>query len=151
MTKRGRPTTYTPELVKEICDTIASSSKGTKKLCNENSHWPSQDSLFAWLKAFPEFSEQYAQAKRIQVEVLVDEILEITDDSSQDSFINDEGKRVPNKASIERARLKIDTRKWIACKLAPRVYGKVDNTEKPISLIELMLKLSDESKIEVES
>ena len=75
--KPGRPTTYTPELANEICDSIASSSKGTKRLCKENQHWPCQDTLFTWLKIYPEFSEQYAQAKRCQIEVFIDEILDI--------------------------------------------------------------------------
>lgn len=122
-TKKGRPTVYTSELAKEICEVIASTSKGTKKLCEESQHWPCQDTLFTWLKTYPEFSEQYARAKIYQVEYLVDEMLEIADDTSNDNFLNEEGKTVVNAAAINRARLKIDTRKWMACKLVPRVYG----------------------------
>ncbi|RUQ85043.1 terminase small subunit-like protein [Legionella septentrionalis] len=121
--KRGRPTGYTSELAKEICEVIASTSKGTKKLCEENQHWPCQDTLFTWLKAYPEFSEQYAEAKKCQIEFFIDEILEISDDVSQDQFIDEQGKIVFNSQSIHRARLRIDTRKWLACKLVPRVYG----------------------------
>lgn len=36
--KKGRPTKYTEELGGEICTVIASSSKGLKTLCQENSH-----------------------------------------------------------------------------------------------------------------
>jgi hypothetical protein len=145
--KRGRPTIYSQELATEICDTIASTTKGIKRLCNDNPDWPSQDTIFSWLKTHSDFSEQYAQAKRFQVEVLVDEVIEIADDSSQDYIVDTEGKQVANNANINRARLKIDTRKWIACKLAPRVYGKgVDSTNKPLSLVELMFKLCDKSE-----
>ena len=119
----GRPTTYTPELAKEICDIIASTSKGTKKLCKENRHWPCQDTLFTWLKIYPEFSEQYAQAKRCQIEVFIDEILDIADDSSQDEVTNEQGGIVCNSEFIARSRLRIDTRKWLASKLVPRTYG----------------------------
>ncbi len=121
--KRGRPTTYTVELAQEICSRIASTSKGTKKLCEENQHWPCQDTFFTWLKTYPEFSEQYAKAKKCQIEFFVDEILEISDDASQDRLIDAQGKIVFNPQSVNRARLKIDTRKWLACKLVPRVYG----------------------------
>ncbi len=142
--KKGRSTIYSQELATEICDTIASTSKGIKRLCKDNPDWPSQDTIFSWLKTYSEFSEQYAQAKRLQVEVLIHEILEIADDSSQDYLVDDKGRYVINNANINRARLKIDTRKWIACKLAPRVYGNnVGNAEKPISLIEQILKLRD--------
>lgn len=145
--KRGRPTTYSKELATEICDTIASTNKSIKRLCNDNPDWPSQDTIFSWLKTHSDFSEQYAQAKRLQVEVLVDEILEIADDSSQDSFINNEGKHVPNNSSINRARVKINVRKWIACKLAPKVYGiRADNEVCQVSIIEQMLKSRDKNK-----
>jgi hypothetical protein len=35
--KMGRPTIFTPELAKEICDSIASSSKGTKSFVKKTS------------------------------------------------------------------------------------------------------------------
>ena len=128
--KKGRPTKYTQPLAKEICDMISASGKGTKRLCLENPHWPCQDTLFAWLKAYPEFSEQYARAKKCQIEFLVDEILEISDDASQDQLIDPQGKIVFNSQAVNRARLKIDTRKWLASKLLPRVYGsKIDDEQ----------------------
>lgn len=143
--KPGRPTGYTPELANEICDSIASSSKGTKKLCQENQHWPCQDTLFTWLKKHPEFSEQYAQAKRCQIEVFIDEILDIADDSSQDEVINAQGSIVCNSEFIARSRLRIDTRKWLAAKLVPRIYGihKPDNTSCPSLVERLMQDLID--------
>lgn len=123
LNKKGRPQKYTAELAKEICEVILTTSKGTKKLCEERPHWPCQDTFFSWLKTYPEFSEQYARAKICQVEFLVDEMLEIADDASEDSFLNEEGRTIVNGAAINRAKLKIDTRKWLACKLVPRVYG----------------------------
>ena len=129
--KPGRPTRYTPELANEICNSIASSSKGTKKLCKENQHWPCQDTLFAWLKNHPEFSEQYARAKRCQIEVFIDEILDIADDSSQDEVINEQGSVICNSEFIARSRLRIDTRKWLAAKLVPKVYGTPKNDHIP--------------------
>ena len=140
--KRGRPTTYSPELGKEICDTIASTSKGTKKLCAELSHWPCQDTLFTWLKTYSEFSEQYAQAKICQIELLVDEILEISDDASQDQYVNELGTLVANPPAIHRARLKVDTRKWLASKLVPKVYGNKIDIESNSSLSEELRQLS---------
>jgi len=143
--KPGRPTGYTPELANEICDSIASSSKGTKKLCKENQHWPCQDTLFTWLKKHTEFSEQYAQAKRCQIEVFIDEILDIADDSSQDEVINEQGSIVCNSEFIARSRLRIDTRKWLAAKLVPKIYGasKNDNTPCPTVVERLMQNLID--------
>ena len=122
--KLGRPTKYNDELVKDICNGIASSSKGTKKLCDENPHWPSQDTLFTWLKDNKEFSEQYAQAKRQQAEVLVDAMLDIVQGVAPGCLKDEHGVIVPNIALIQQARLRIDVYKWLACKLIPRIYGE---------------------------
>lgn len=116
--KQGRPTIYKLELAKEICDKIAANSKGIKRLCKENPHWPNKDTIFSWLKDNPDFSDQYARAKRCQVEVIVDDILDIADDSSCDQ-LNDKY----NTEHITRSKLRIDTRKWLASKLVPKVYG----------------------------
>jgi hypothetical protein len=120
---RGRPTTYTCELATEICNTIASTSIGTKKLCAENSHWPAQDTLFTWLKTHPEFSEQYKRAKICQVDLLVDELLDIADDASHDLVIDETGKKTYDSERVARSKLRVETRKWLASRLVPRVYG----------------------------
>lgn len=119
----GRPTDYNIEIAKEICDTVASTGSGLRTLCNKFEHWPHVDSIYAWLRKYREFSELYEQAKRDQVRALVDEILEISDDSSHDEIINDKGNVTFNAEYAARSRLRVDTRKWIACKLVPRLYG----------------------------
>ena len=120
---RGRPTKYNKNLGDEICNIIASCPKGIKALCQENTHWPNKDTIFTWLKDNKEFSDQYARAKRTQIECVVDELLEIADDDSKDCLFDAEGKAVFNSQAVQRARLRIDTRKWLACKLVPKVYG----------------------------
>lgn len=121
--KNGRPTRYTLALAKEICDAIATSPKGVGKLCIENPNWPNKDTIFTWLKDHKDFSDQYARAKQVQVECVVDELLEIADDDTKDCIIDAEGEIVFNSQAVQRARLRIDTRKWLACKLVPKVYG----------------------------
>lgn len=119
----GRPTDYTPELAQEICDTIASCSKGIKRLCAQHSHWPSHETIYRWLRKYDSFSDLYARAKKDQVRALVEEILEISDDSSQDTRENANGDEVCNSEWVARSRLRVDSRKWIAAKLVPRLYG----------------------------
>lgn len=121
--KLGRPTIFTSELMKEICDIIASSSKGIRKLCGENADFPNPDTIYRWIRENKDFSDQYAQAKRQQIEVIVDEIMEIANDASHDLIVNENGRIIPNHANIHRSRLRIDTRKWLASKLAPKIYG----------------------------
>ena len=119
----GRTTDYTPELAKEICYAVSCSSHGIKQLCKLNKRWPSHDTIYRWLAMEKEFSDLYARAKRLQIEVIIDEILEIADDTSKDNVINEDGKSTINHEHINRSRLKIDTRKWLAAKLCPRLYG----------------------------
>ena len=61
---------------------------------------------------------------------MAEEILDISDDDSEDTiFIEaDEesgksAKAVKNKEFIERARLRVDSRKWLLSKLLPKTYG----------------------------
>ncbi|EHL31972.1 terminase small subunit-like protein [Legionella drancourtii] len=138
--KNGRPTTYTLALAKEICDAIASSSKGIKALCQGHPHWPNKDTIFTWLKENQDFSDQYARAKQAQIECVVDELLEIADDSSQDQVFDSEGQIHFNGQAIQRAKLRIDTRKWLACKLVPKVYGSIkpDNVRE-LSVVEKLI------------
>lgn len=137
----GRPSIYTEELVNEICETIAHSNRGLAYHCSKNEHWPNPSTIYDWLddpkKA--EFSKRYARAKDTQIEFLMDEILEISDDTSQDtiSFTKPNGEEVEmeNKEWVNRSKLKVDTRKWIAAHLKPKKYGdKLDITSdnKPI-------------------
>jgi hypothetical protein len=46
-----------------------------------------------------------------------------------------------NSQAIQRARLRIDTRKWLACKLVPKVYGslKQDNVTN-LSIVEKLIR-----------
>lgn len=123
--KRGRPTNYTIELAHEICKVVATTSKGIKALCRDNPTWPNPDTIFSWIIQLKEFSDQYARAKRIQIEVMIDEVLEIADDTSSDTVIS-EGKTTTDHEHINRSKLRIDTRKWLASKLCPRLYGDKD-------------------------
>lgn len=124
--KTGRPTKYSSKLASEICSAVACSSKGIKQLCKDNPMWPSHDTIYRWLAMEKEFSDLYARAKRLQIEIIMDEILEIADDASSDSITNKDGRPTVDHEHINRSRLRIDTRKWLAAKLCPRLYGDKD-------------------------
>ncbi len=124
----GRPITYTKELGEEICLAISTTGKGLTRLCKENPHWPCRQNIFEWRIKIKEFGDMYAKAKQEQIEYLVDETLEISDESGFDAHVNEKGEAVCDSEAINRARLRVDTRKWLASKLAPKLYGdKVSN------------------------
>lgn len=121
---------YTKELGQEICLEISNSTKGIKKLCDENPHWPSYRHIYKWTIDHPEFGNCYAQAKARQIEWLVEEMLEIAYDSSKDTLLGNEQRPKMDKEWVQRSRLKVDTIKWLATKLAPRLYGDKLHVEK---------------------
>lgn len=69
----------------------------------------------------------YEKAKRDCAEMMAEEIIAIADDSSNDTFIDDEGVEHTNHEHINRSRLRVDSRKWLLSKLLPNKFGdKVD-------------------------
>lgn len=77
-----------------------------------------------WIEACPERSAKYARAREDRSDKLADEIVAISDDVSGDVMEDPQtGKAVLNTAAVQRAKLRVDARKWVAAKLKPRVYG----------------------------
>lgn len=124
----GVPLTYTKELGEEICLKVATHGYGLSRLCAENPHWPCRQTIFEWRIKVKEFGDIYAKAKQEQVEYLVDEMIDIADDTSRDTIVKvnsrtDEEYEVCNTEWINRSRLRVDTRKWLAAQLSPKIYG----------------------------
>lgn len=123
----GRPEVYTPELANKICTEIATTSKSLRTICLSDD-MPSVSTVLKWLKEKKEdFPEQYARAKEEQADYMVEEMIDIADDGSNDLMTITKGQEsyeVENKEVTGRSRLRVDTRKWIASKLKPKKYGE---------------------------
>lgn len=139
----GRPTKYNKQLAEEICNAIACSSKGLFYLCKNNENFPDRDTVYRWIGAYPEFHDMYARAKMRQADYMAEEIIEISDNSSNDIKHTENGEII-NTEYVQRSRLRVDTRKWLASKLYPRVYGDKVQTEMSGNLNIDVSKLSDE-------
>lgn len=146
-----RPSIYTPQLGKEICDTISNSNKSLQTLCMMNPHWPSFNAIYEWISDNREgFGEMYAKAKENQADFLVDDILRIID--KPETFIENG----VEKNDVGMCRLKVDSLKWQAMKLKPRKYGDMrqieeltaDNVRVKAELEELRAKLNSENRKE---
>lgn len=110
-----------------MCAAVASSEKGLKRLCEEfkatDKEFPSHMQFIRWNLEDESFRSRYAHAKEQQADVIADQILEISDDSSLDEIFTDEGKRLLNSEFVQRSKLRVDARKWVAAKLRPKKYG----------------------------
>jgi hypothetical protein len=122
----GRPCEYTADTADAICARLAQ-GESLRSVCRDES-MPSVQTVFTWMRRFPEFLEQYARAKEESADALTDEILEIADDGRNDWMqrFNADGEAIGwqvNGEHIQRSRVRIDSRKWLASKLKPKKYG----------------------------
>jgi hypothetical protein len=137
--KGGRPTDYTPKLAEEICNAISKSDKGLAKLCDDNPHWPDRSTILRWVDLHDEFRDQYTRAREHQAHYLVDQTIEIADDSSQDELLDRHGNPYLNKEFVYRSELRVKARQWAAERLAPKKYGakitqQLEGGEKPVAV-----------------
>ncbi|RAP37953.1 hypothetical protein B1207_02905 [Legionella quinlivanii] len=91
--KAGRPGDYTQALGDLICERIATHSIGLQRLCDLYHDMPEKSTIRRWYLKYTQFRTQYAQAKALQVETLIDEIIDIADDASQDIDSSEKGRK----------------------------------------------------------
>ena len=120
----ARPTDFTEELTGGILDRIAN-GESLRKICASDG-MPCQTTVYRWLRENEAFQQQYARARELQADTLFDETLDIADDASNDWMERHAEDNVgwkENGEAIRRSQLRIDTRKWIAGQMRPKVYG----------------------------
>ena len=126
-----------------ICERIIFTSLGLTEICEENKLLPSKKVIYDWLTEERKkggetpVCDLYAHAKECQADYMAEEMIAIADDGSNDYMDkrNKEGDlidRVLDAEHVQRSRLRIDTRKWIASKLKPKKYGdKLELSQDP--------------------
>ena len=121
--KVGRPSDYCEEVIEEICLRL-SFGEGLVKICRDE-HMPHRATVIKWLLKHKEFNDKYAQAREAQADFLLEELLDIADSAEGDMLLDKDGKPTGkvNHENINRSRLRVDTRKWVITKLAPKKYG----------------------------
>lgn len=143
----ARPSIFTPELALLICARL-SEGESLRSVCRDE-EMPCTASIFGWLAKDAAFLEQYARACEARTNAMAEEILEIADDSSGDTIRDPEtGNEKLNAEFVARSRLRVDARKWLMARMAPKKYGdKVTQeisgpggkpVEQKITLIELV-------------
>jgi len=114
---------WTEELEESICRAIALNPIGLEIICKAHPEFPSPDAIQDHKRKDDNFGGKYARAKADQVMILAEQIIDIADDSGADVIEDDDGKKIVNREVIERTKIRIDARKWLASKLAPKIYG----------------------------
>jgi|TARA_R110000803_G_scaffold26195_1_gene62191 hypothetical protein len=129
-----RPTIFTDELASDICRRL-SLGESARQICRDDA-MPVMSTLMKWLTETDKviFSEQYARARDCQADYYADEIIDIADELGDDVDSN----------AINKAKLRIDSRKWKVARMSPRKYGdkqQIDHTSSDDSFKPTVIKL----------
>lgn len=122
-----------------ICGRLAE-GETLRGICRDDA-MPDQTTVFRWLRTDEDFRKQYALAREAQADAWADEIIDIADDGTNDFiggrnvrlngvYAPTEDKTDPrvNAEHIQRSKLRVDARKWLMAKAAPKKYGdKITN------------------------
>lgn len=130
----GRPTRYTHELAKDICEKLSQTTDGLAKVAKTLGLTPS--AVWRWLATYAEFRDLYARARAFQTELLYDDMLEIanapmTHNGKPEDDPDDPGVRLSGAegfAEMGRRKLIIDVMKFRLVKLQPDRFGNKDQT-----------------------
>jgi len=133
--KNGVKTTYSVAVAERICAMI-SKGRTITSICSDED-MPSIDGVYGWLRVQPAFAEAYARAREDQQDTFVAQIVDIAD----------------TETDPQRARNRIDARKWHAAKTAPRKYGEkleidatIEHNSGPSEGLTLMLAMLEKAQ-----
>ena len=118
----GRQSTYTSEMAAKVCAELAE-GKSLRAVCRDDG-MPSEATVRAWaLDDVEGFAAHYTRARELGYECLSDDILEISDDGTYDTYTDGQGNVRTDQEVIGRSRLRVDSRKWMLAKMLPKRYG----------------------------
>jgi hypothetical protein len=104
--RRGRWSTFTPELGREICERIANGE--SLKAVGQDPAMPCAATILRWAAEFPDFGNDYAHARQLMADVLFDEAREVALGTTP--------------ATVWADRLRFDTIRWMTARMAPKKY-----------------------------
>jgi hypothetical protein len=135
MGKPGRPSSYTPQIAREICERLAAGEPLTV-ICRDE-HMPCDDTVRAWAERDESLSRDIACARAIGFDVLAAQCLEIADTPEVGEIVTEkplvvEGKpiegaiirEVKTDDMLGHRKLRIDTRLKLLAKWDPKRYGE---------------------------
>lgn len=102
-----------------------SDGESLKSICDDKD-MPSRMSFFRWIASDKELEKRYKYAREEQADAIFDEVLCIADDARNDWMAANDGDNAAYKLNgehVQRSRIRIDARKWVAGKLRPKKYG----------------------------
>jgi hypothetical protein len=115
----------TDELFDEICERMVD-GESVRTICKDD-HMPAISTLMKILNQNPDRSAQYARALQMRADAMFEEIMDISDDGSNDYMLrnaDDPTSIVLNGEHVQRSKLRVDSRKWALGRMNPKKYGE---------------------------
>ena len=125
--KQGQPTKYTDEIGAYICHVLSTDVRSLRQLCKDDPKFPPLQTIHTWRANNKSFSYQYEKARQLQVQLLAESIIETS--KGRRHYYDSEGNERVDSGEVAARKLEIDTIKWYASKLAPKVYGDKQQLE----------------------
>jgi hypothetical protein len=120
----GRPSKYNESVASEVLN-LMQAGLSLRRIC-ALPNMPPAFSVYHWQATHPDFSQRYARAQLDRAQFWAEEILDISDDGSNDWVEQQRNGRtvmVADHEHIQRSRLRVDTRKFLMAKLDPKRWG----------------------------
>jgi hypothetical protein len=100
-----------------------------------------------WLTTKPDFLQQYTRAREIQAETQFDELIDIVDQHPDLAHVvGKDGELIEVKfdsSYVAWMKLRVDTRKWTAARMAPKKYGEQKQPEQSQDLTVIDVNVRD--------
>lgn len=97
---------YSLDIVAEVCAQMAE-GKALKDICAQPG-MPSRPAWYKWMAEHAEVVDMYARAREQRADLMADEVISIAD----------------TEEDPQKARVRVDARKWAAAKMNPKQYGE---------------------------
>lgn len=124
----GRPLEYDKNIADEICRLTETTRHGYRRLAQDNPHFPCFEAFSRWRKQVPDFHDRYLEAKGRQAAYCMESLSEEAEEALLYYHTKD-GERKIDGASVAWAKLVSENRKYMAAKLAPKLYGDARDLE----------------------
>ena len=124
---RGRPLLYTPERAEKILK-LLSEGEHLAGICRDHDIGVNASTVRGWVVDDVQgFAALYARAREMGLDARAEELDRIADDGTNDWMERNDPDNpgyTLNGEHVQRSKLRVDTRKWLLSKLAPKKYGE---------------------------
>lgn len=114
---------FSQAIANAICARLAE-GESLRAVCRDPG-MPSMGAFLLWVSQRPELAEQYARARALCLDAMAEDIIDIADTPQigQKSVSKASGLEITEGDMVEHRRLRIEARKWLMAKMAPKKYG----------------------------